>query len=271
MPADLSFNFVRETKLSSVAFIFKLFIFKFSNPKLFMIILGVPTYIVTALLQMSEYGGSNAQAIKDGIDSIFNEGELEIEDFVHKMIAATSDGASVNFGAHGGVMRKLELDGRPWLVKFHCVNHKTELAVKDAFKNSPFEVVDKFYIGLFTLLKNSGAIKSDIKSAANVLEISFYTLPKMTGTRFVSHRRKALLHLLCMWPAIISALENTLATRKLKSETKGKIIGFLKQMRSYAFLCLVCTYLDLLEKVTLMSLVFESDAGFSISGARSRS
>ena len=153
-------------------------------------------------------------------------------------------------------MRKLELDGRQWLIKFHCVNHRIELAVKDAFANSPFNVVDRFYIALFALLKNSGAIKSDIKSSANALDISFYTLGKMTGTRFVSHRKKALMHLLCIWPAVISALDNTLVTRTHKPETKGKIIGFLRQLRSYEMLCLVCTYLDMLEKITPKSLVF---------------
>ena len=94
---------------------------------------------------MSAYGGSNAQSIKDGIDPVFkNESPLQVDGFLNKLIGATSDGASVNFGQHGGVMCKLELDGHPWLIKFHCVNHKTELAVKDTFANSPFDVVDRF-------------------------------------------------------------------------------------------------------------------------------
>lgn len=91
------------------------------------------------------------------------------------------------------------------------------------------------------------------------MNISNYVLPKMTGTQFVSHRKKALTNLLNMWPAIIAALENTLAVRQYKSETKAKIQGFIKQMKSYAFLCRVCTYLDVLEKITPTSLIFEGD------------
>ena len=215
---------------------------------------------MTSLLQMSEFGGTGAQAIMDGIDSVFNDGgNLKILNFKYKLIGATADGASVNFGRIDGLLKKLERDDRPWLVKIHCANHRVELAVKDAFAGSDYQAVDTFYIGLFNLLKNSGAIKSDIKSAAQSLDICFYTLPKMTGTRFVSHRKKALTHLLDMWPAIIAALDNTLAARKHKHETKGKIIAFLKQLRSYAFLCLVCTFLDILEKITPTSLVFEGD------------
>lgn len=221
---------------------------------------GGPAYLMASLLQMSKFGGTGAQATKDAIDSVFKEGGiLELNDFVHKLIGSTADGASVNFGAYGGLLKKLEDEGRPWLVKIHCVNHRTELAVKDAFKDSVFKTVDSFYIGVFYLLKNSGAIKSDIKGAAESLGISFYTLPKMTGTRFVSHRKKALTHLLHMWPAIIAALDNTLVARQHKAETKAKIQGFLKQLRSYAFLCLVCTYLDILEKITLTSLIFEGN------------
>ena len=131
--------------------------------------------------------------------------------------------------------------------------------MKDAFEKSAFNSVDTFYISLFNLLKNSGAIKSDIKSAVKTLDINFHALPKMTGTRFVSHRRSALTNLLNMWPAIITALENTIVVRKHKPETKAKIQGFLKQLKSYPFLCTVATYLDILEKTTPTSLVFEGD------------
>lgn len=95
-------------------------------------------------------------------------------------------------------MCKLQDDGREWLVKIHCVNHRTELAVKDAFNDSNFKTVDSFYITLFNLLKNSRVIKSDIKAAAETINISNYALPKMIGTRFVSHRKKALTNLLNM-------------------------------------------------------------------------
>jgi hypothetical protein len=45
----------------------------------------------------------------------------------------------------------------------------------------------------------------------------------------------------------------------MKAETKGKIQGFIKKLHSYEFLCKVCCYLDLLEKVTPASLVFEGE------------
>ena len=62
-------------------------------------ILGSPVYIIAALLQMSAYGGSDAQSIKDGIDSVFkNESPLKVDGFLNKLVGATSDEDSVNFG-----------------------------------------------------------------------------------------------------------------------------------------------------------------------------
>ena len=94
-----------------------------------------------------------------------------------------------------------------------------------------------------------------MKSAASALNISYYQLPKLTGTRFVNHRRRAFLRLLDMWPAFITAYETSLGLGKHRAETKAKIQGFLKTFHSYEKLCMVCCYLDILEKVTPASLV----------------
>ena len=106
------------------------------------------------------------------------------------------------------------------MIKFHWANHRIELAVKDVLKDSAFSEVDKQYLAIFNLMKNLCAVKSDVKSAAKALDISCYTLPKITRTCFVSHRKKAYTRLLNMWPALITALENTIAYRKNKRMEK---------------------------------------------------
>ena len=150
--------------------------------------LGEPAYMMASLLQMSRFGGVGAKATKDGIDSIFKkDGVLELNDYTNKLISCIADSDSVNFGDETGLLCRLEDDDCPWLVKIHCINHCTELVVKNAFEKSAFNSVDTFYISLFNLLKKSGAIKSDIKSAVETLDINFYALLKLTGTQFVSH------------------------------------------------------------------------------------
>jgi len=226
--------------------------------------LGIPIYMVASLLEMSDWGGTDATSLKKGIDSIFNTGNFEMSpgDYRTKLVSVTSDGASVNFGRNTGLLTQFSAN-RDWLLKIHyalirCTNHRIELAVKDAIKETAF--ADNFYNSLFFFLKNSGKTKSEIKKAAKALNIQNYTLPKITGTRFVGHRRNAYTKLLKMWPAITIALENVVSDPATRGETKAKVTGFLRNnLNSYRFLCLVCTYLDVLELITPISKVFEGE------------
>ena len=111
------------------------------------------------------------------------------------LVSATSDGASVNFGKYPGLLTQLS-NNRPWLIKFHCANHKIELALKDAISESIFQKVDTFYNSLFFFLKNTGKRKNEIKEVSKTLNIKNNSLPKLTGTRFVGHRQTAYTNLL---------------------------------------------------------------------------
>ena len=113
------------------------------------------------------------------------------------------------------------------------------------------------FIILQLLLKNSGKIKSKIKSAAEALNIQHYQLQKLTGTRFVGHRRAAFKCLLDTWPAMKLAFENIITDPKTRQETKAKVKGLLKKLNLYHFMSLVTCYLDILEIVTPISKLFE--------------
>ena len=142
--------------------IFFIFIFSFK---------GKPTMMFADLLQMSRYGGTGTEALKNGIDKIFEkEGHLPIQNYNEKMVSFTSDGASVNTGQNEGLMTRMKRDRRDWLVPIYFVNHRVELAIKDSFDKSPFSAVDKLYITSFNLFKNSGAIKLDVRQAAEFLK-----------------------------------------------------------------------------------------------------
>lgn len=56
-----------------------------------------------------------------------------------------------------------------------------------------FNTVDNLYKDNDKLLNKSGKLKREIKAAAKVRDITFYASPRITGTRFVGHRRKALI------------------------------------------------------------------------------
>ena len=80
--------------------------------------------MVADLLQMSRYGSTGAEALKNGIDKIFKkEGHLPIQNYNQKMVSFTSDGASVNTGQNKDLITRMKRDRRDWLRPIHCVNH----------------------------------------------------------------------------------------------------------------------------------------------------
>ena len=150
---------------------------------------------------MANWGGTDAESLKMGIDDIFKEngGQIPLPEYQTKLVSLTADGASVNTGRRTGLMTRMAAN-REWLVKIHCINHRVELAVKDAISNTVFCEVDQFYLNNFSLLRDSGKIKSEVKIAAEALGIQHYNLPNLKGTRFIGHRRNAFRRLLDVWP-----------------------------------------------------------------------
>ena len=186
---------------------------------------------------MSQWGDTNAESLKAGIDGIFGpSGNIDLGDYQTKLVSCTADGASVNMGLISGLLTRIGRE-RDWLLKIPCSNHRIEFAVKAAFKDSVFEEVDEFYQANFSILKNSGKLKSAVQAAASALGIQAYVLSRLTGTRFVGHRVEAFKRLLKMWPAFITAYENCLSDQSYSS-IKPKVQGLLKTFRSYRMLCL---------------------------------
>ena len=125
---------------------------------------GIPTYFAASLLEMADWGGTDAESLKSAIDDIFEneKGNLSSVNYQDRLVSLTTDGASVNTGRLSGLMTRMA-DERDWLVKIHCINHRVELAVKDAFLESTFKEIDTFYTTNINLLRDSGKIKSGAK------------------------------------------------------------------------------------------------------------
>ena len=78
-----------------------------------------------------------------------------ITKFSEKMVGLNVDGASVNMGKFTGLGTRLKVEA-PWLQVIHCFNHHLELALNDAFSQSPvFSTVDTFISKLYYLYQKS--------------------------------------------------------------------------------------------------------------------
>ncbi|KAI4830516.1 hypothetical protein KUCAC02_002144 [Chaenocephalus aceratus] len=54
------------------------------------------------------------------------------------LTATAADGASVHFGKTTGVLTRLQQQSAPWMIEVHCIAHRLELCLKDAFKETYF-------------------------------------------------------------------------------------------------------------------------------------
>ena len=60
---------------------------------------------------------------------------------------------SENTGSKLVYLTQMKNDDQSWLIPVHCVKHKIELVVKDAFAAAGFTHVNNLYQSIFYLLK----------------------------------------------------------------------------------------------------------------------
>ena len=112
---------------------------------------------------MSDFGGTDDAFLKEEIEQIFGKEQdflrLDSKKYEQSLVSATVDGASVNFGAYNGLLTKIAAT-HPWLLKMHCSNHRTELAIKTVFEESIFKEVKDLYVGILYFHKKPGKVLS---------------------------------------------------------------------------------------------------------------
>ena len=203
-----------------------------------------------------------AALLKKGIDNFFENKRrvpLKRDKYKYKVVSCTLDRTSASFGKNIGLMTRLAVD-LSWLTKIHCKNHRIVVAVKGTLDKTTFNDFDTFYIGSFTLLENSRKIKEETKAAAQDLNIKRSTPPEYTGTHFPVPLHNFYTHLVALCSSIIVACENVIADKKARPDTKAKVRSYLIKLTSFCFLYLVCAYLDIVEIITSISKISESEA-----------
>lgn len=77
----------------------------------------------------------DAESIFTAVSGKLDEQQVTIE---KSLIATAADGASVNFGRESGLLVRLQKAGAPWMLKIHCLAHRLELSLADAFSDTYF-------------------------------------------------------------------------------------------------------------------------------------
>ena len=105
------------------------------------------------ILSIEDVKNADAAGIQECITESFQR--IGITKFSEKMVGLNVDVASVNMGKFTGLGTRLKVEA-PWLQVIHCFNQRLELALRDAFSQSPvFSTVDTFITKLYYLYQKS--------------------------------------------------------------------------------------------------------------------
>ena len=81
------------------------------------------------------------------------------------------------------------------------------------------------------------------RNTANALNIDGYVFPpKVTGTRFVTHRLKGTKIILHNWTTLVDSFHTAISDRKTQPTVRSKIQGLLKKLEDFRIRCQAAMY-----------------------------
>lgn len=167
---------------------------------------GLP---VNRFLTVQSVKHANADGILQAIDNGFNY--ANVINWKDGLVGFGADGASVMMGRQNGVLKKIK-DDVPHLIEMHCVAHKLELAILDAFKDESIltELKDLLQ-GIYKHYHYSPKALRELNELAQVLELSVLKPVSVLGTRWTPHLHRGLKVFLHNFAVIYTHFQNTAA------------------------------------------------------------
>ena len=96
---------------------------------------------------------ADAEGLLSSLKESFEQ--IEILNFGNRLHGLNIGGASVNNWILSGLGTRILDELSPWLTLVHCFNHRLELAIKDAFKETFFSEIDTMLLKLYYLYKKA--------------------------------------------------------------------------------------------------------------------
>ncbi|XP_041364280.1 zinc finger protein 862-like [Gigantopelta aegis] len=186
-------------------------------------------------------------------------------------VTVAADGASVNFGAKGGFLKKLQNE-MPWIKMIHCLAHRLELALSDAFKETYYkDTVDDLMMHLYYMYRRSAKKWKELERLSESMNENIVKPSRTQGTRWIDHRRKALKTLERDYTCLVCHFEDMASGQRkdIKPADQAKMNGYLKILKSHKFILHVAAYQDFVEDLASLSLCLQQD-DLAVSNVRTR-
>ncbi|KAM3598140.1 uncharacterized protein V6R79_014099 [Siganus canaliculatus] len=126
-----------------------------------------------------------AQDIVQGITQFYSKHGLDMQ----KMVILTSDGASVMLGKHNGVAALLKRQ-IPHLTEQHCVAHREDLGIDDAWKNVPLmRDVETLLRTVYSTFSRSAVKRGKMEDLAKILDEDALSFRPLNEVRWLSRHQ----------------------------------------------------------------------------------
>ena len=186
------------------------------------------------------------------------------------LVGGGTDGASVNVGEHNGLRGRMQ-QALPWLYWSWCYAHRLELACKDAFSSPLFTTLQEMLLRVYYIYEKSPKKSRELASIVDDLKEVFEfekggILPvRSHGTRWITHKRRALQRVVDRYGAYIAHLTTLAEDKSLRGEDRSRLRGYLQKWREPKVLIGSAMYVEALKPVSILSLTLQGEADIVLS------
>ena len=206
-----------------------------------------------------------------GVENLMDkESVLGVED-KPVLVGVGTDGATVNVGGSTGLRGKIQQE-LPWIYWSWCYAHRLELACKDAFCSPLFSFLQEMLLRVYYLYEKSPKKLRELASLVDDLK-EVFDFPKggdkpirCQGTRWISHKRRALQRVLDRYGAYITHLIALVEDPALKSIDRAKLNGYLRLWKQSKVLVGCAMYVEVLKPASILSLTLQDDSADIVTG-----
>ena len=180
------------------------------------------------------------------------------------LVGMGTDGVSVNVSEQNGMRGKVQ-KALPWVFWAWCYNHRLELACHDALFSSLFIDINEMLLRLYYLYEKSPKKCRELSDVVTDLKEVFDfpdggNLPvRAHGTRWISHKRKALQRVIDRYGAYLSHLQALTEDTTIRSVDRQRLKGYLLKWKEGRILIGCALYIDILQSPSLLSLSLQDD------------